>query len=133
MIDAITTVTYRKEQYGCHLWIREKRIGQARELLDAERIRGVLARFLRRCVRDDPSIVVGTDVKVSVAQDFMTEQWLLRATVPAFQDVAPEDVEILTYWVDVPNAQAVQIPRIPPVSLMATNTPTPPILGSETR
>lgn len=107
------TVVYPKELYAAHLRIRSDRIDAYGKLRDAERIRGSMTRFLKRCVRDDPSIVVGTVTQISTHEDFLTRQWLLRAAAPAFQSVAPEDRACLEYWVDVPGAQAIQIPRLP--------------------
>lgn len=90
--------TYLREQYACHLRIKPKRLVARGELRAAHRVTEAMTRWLARCARDQ-AIVTGV-AHLTVHEDFLSGQFMIRAWAYAFQDVAPEDVNTLSSVVD---------------------------------
>jgi len=95
--------TYYRGQYACRLRLKKPRPQSA-----TPHIQDVMARYLRRGVRDQ-AVVMGV-ARFSTHEDFETGQKMLQAVAYAYQGVHPDDAEILSRYVDIKAGQMVRVP-----------------------
>jgi hypothetical protein len=107
----VQTREYRRERYAYRLRVRRDRLyaWQASSpygFRERRRIAGVLTRWMRRCVRDQP-VVLG------VAHIGVDRWWearpVLIAWAWAYRQVAPADVDVLASLVDSDRGQTARV------------------------